>query len=256
MKFLLVMMGLLIVGCGKDSVRIDVHGDRITELERRADLNDQLDAARDILIASNSSQIVYLEGLLSQLDNDLRQLISDEEQARMAGDTANANALMVSIAAQSFVNFITQLQIASLGGNISSLSSQISSLQSQVNDINVSISIIETNVSSIQSVINNLPSSFISQSDLDDLEQDILNQVNALILANGSGVVVIKPCLNAAEVLFRIGGTLYGAMNHKAGNGNNSALKNVALEALPNGTYSTTSGSGNCTFTVQNGLIL
>lgn len=254
-KILLVLSMVFLVGCGKDKTTVISNDARVSDLEARMALNEQLDAARDVLIAANSNSIASLSNELTTLESELLALLLQEEQARIAGDQQSAAQLSSAIAAQSLVNSLVQLQIASLNGKILVLNNKTTSLQNQINNLSSSLSDLQIEVTVLTALVGDLQDQ-LNGIDLDVLETSIMSQVTTLISNSSSNSVeVVKPCSNAAEVLLLIDGVFYGTMNHTTGAGNNGVLKSVALEPLNNQTYSTTSSSGNCTFTVNNGTI-
>jgi hypothetical protein len=254
--FVLVIM-VFSSSCSKrERVILIDHTDRISSLEERLALNEQLDSARDTLISLNLSSIEQLQSDLLTLESDLLSLLEQERLAREAGDLQNAQALATSVAIQSFINGLVQSQIANLRFRINSNLTRIFNLQSAIDDLESEVSSIQDDISDLQGEVSDLQDQ-LDSIDLIALEDSIMEQVQDLIDASISpSVTVIKPCPSASEVLFKIDGVLYGAMNHRQGNGNGANLNSVALEPLNNGTYSSTSGSGNCTFTVNNGNVL
>jgi len=163
--------------------------DRVAELERRLNLNDQLDLMRDSLIAANhlavNARIDLLEFNLTNLINqekalresaDLaqRQALDQETQARIAGDntladsiaaeavarassdTQLANALAASIAAQTVVNSSIQAQIDAINSSFPSINSTLNSLQLQVNSSNTSISGLQSQINTLNTDVTGL----------------------------------------------------------------------------------------------------
>lgn len=116
---IVLLVSVSLMACSKkESVYLDDHNGRITDLERRAALNDELDASQSSLIALNSSAIAELDSRVSTLESDVNLLRDDltsetslreaadtaEELARIAGDADNAQALQDAVDAQSAVN--------------------------------------------------------------------------------------------------------------------------------------------------------
>lgn len=130
MKWLLALCLMAsIVGCTRDNtVYLPDLAPRVGDLERRADLNDQLDSARDLMIQSNSTAISALDARVSQLEASVSDLESDlaaetaareaadqaEEAARIAGDAQNDANLQAAVAAQSAVNASLDFRINQL----------------------------------------------------------------------------------------------------------------------------------------------
>lgn len=131
--FLVLALAFTLVGCTRTSEYVipDNQG-QIDILKQRADLNDQLDAARDALIAANTANDAALEARVTTLESTTAQLQADlatessardaadqaEAAARLAGDTQNASDLAAAISAQNTVNSSLQSQINTLNTRI------------------------------------------------------------------------------------------------------------------------------------------
>src|SRR5690606_35045485 len=89
-RMLLAALALaLLAGCSKDKLKVIHNNDRVDELERRANLNDQVNAAQSSLISINDLRITVLEGQMAAVEAELATLQSQldaEIAAREAGD--------------------------------------------------------------------------------------------------------------------------------------------------------------------------
>lgn len=161
-KLLLLASVLSLIACSGDRVYVDTHGDRIDELERRADLNDKLDAARDIAIQANSLSITSLQSDLAALDDEMRQLIADEEEARIAGDQALVAALSNAIATQSAINTFVQFQIGLVNGKANLALSRIAQLRNRVSNLEDDVEDLQADVATLESEVDTLQSQMVA----------------------------------------------------------------------------------------------
>jgi cell division protein FtsL len=211
-KIMMLVLIMVSVGCGRGVVYVIDNSSRIDELEIRADLNDQLDAARDSLLALHSSQIDNLYLLLSQLESDLLALIQAEEAARIAGDQVNAQALAAAVAAQSIVNMIVQFQLLGVNSSIGSLQSQIGALQSALGDLEQDVNDLKTHLAVLKAELDALElRADLTESDIDALYSLVAGLQDQL---DAEGTKVYKcDAVNSQERLFKINGVFYGVMN-------------------------------------------
>lgn len=216
MKTLLITLTFLLLSACGETVYIDAHGNRITELERRADLNDELDTLQSQLIDAITLGLNSLKDRVDMLEVDsfdLYQLLLQERQARESGDLALAAELQDEIALQNLANNLMQGQINSLNTNLSALSSQMSSLQTQVNNVEVSVSTIEAELDALSLSLANLQLALAAEVDnlqaqIDALSDRIDNEGVKVYACKRSNGTLSK------ERLFKIGGKFYGAMNY------------------------------------------
>jgi outer membrane murein-binding lipoprotein Lpp len=251
-KFLVLLVAMsFLTGCANDRLLVINNSQRVSDLEQRMTLNEQLDALQDQRLAALEAALKAETEMREADVAALNNLIEQEETARRNGDLALALALSVQAGAQAIVNRQVERELSRIRGLIGSLNTEMTQVRADILSLSSSLSSLTTRVSALEQRVDALPSTFITQTDLTTLQTSILTQVNALIDANGAGVRIVKPCPNAAEVLLLINGVHYGVMNNFANPGNtNSNLRSVALEPLAPGTYQTTSASGNCTFTL------
>jgi hypothetical protein len=77
---MLLLITVATIGCGEDKLTVIHNNDRVSELERRMDLNDALDRNRDTLIALNSELLQILAFDFEQRINDLTSDLAVLEQ--------------------------------------------------------------------------------------------------------------------------------------------------------------------------------
>jgi hypothetical protein len=209
MKVVLIVALLALVGCGEDRVIVQSNNERVAELERRADLNDQLDAARDTLININTINITNLTNQLNDLEVDLMALILAERDARLAGDNNLAALLAGAVAAQNLINLAVQGQIASINLRMILIGAAITNLQGQINSINSSLDGISTQLAALQADLNLLRT--ITNGRLDTLRGQVADLQDQI---NEQGVQVYKcNSPSSQERIFRINGVFYAVMN-------------------------------------------
>jgi len=200
--FAILLASVMVAGCSKESLKVIHNNDRVSELERRAALNDQTDAAQSELISINDQRITVLEGkmdavqadissLQSQLaaetaareagDAELSSLLAQEAAAREAGDQASADALAAAVATQTAKNNLFTNKINTINALLAAQAVIDVLLQFQISQINSKFPTINNKLNSLQSQINNVNSDINSlesqmaqvQSDLLDLQGDI-----------------------------------------------------------------------------------
>jgi predicted nucleic acid-binding Zn-ribbon protein len=184
---LLTLVALVAIGCSKKTIVLPDHLARIVELERRADLNDQLDSMRDIAIAANTASITLLQQQLNALELELKQLIEEEQAARIAGDEALADSLASSIVLQSAINAFVQFQIASINTKANLALSRISTLKVRVDNLENDIQDLQTQVADLQHEVSSLEDRmFLVEAAVNfnsNLISNLQLQLNALGLA-------------------------------------------------------------------------
>ena len=242
---LLLTLLLLTVSCGKDSLKVIHNNDRVSELERRADLNDQLNSIQSALIEANSQAIaaeqsareakdllqdqalnaeiqiralsdLFLGGLLAaerqaRINGDAAQAnaLANEIAARIEGDDDNSRDLRIAVIAQSINNLLTQGQIASINFKINQLKSRMNSAESALNSLDARLDAVEGQVSDLQSDLASLSLSINARV---DLVSAVANAAQAQV--DQQGVRVFKCNSNVStERILKINGKFYAAMN-------------------------------------------
>ena len=247
MKKLVIMafVALGLVGCGKDTVYLNDHNDRITELERRADLNDQLDAVQNqrldaleiALVAEQEAREtadLLLDSALQQemkdraaADDHLAGLLALEEGARIAGDESLADDLLIEIGnridgdkdirrklrravfKQSIFNRSFQRQINRVRVRLSRMGDRLSNLRVRVNSLEISVEDLEKEVADVK--IDMAELEVLLQVQIDDLSAD---QLETQAQLDAQGVQLYKcNSSNSTERLMKINGYFYGVMN-------------------------------------------
>jgi chromosome segregation ATPase len=284
MKLLLLLtLTVALSACsGSDTVIVNTHGDRISELERRADLNDKLNEVQNMRLDALEGRmgsvedratdlevrVDELEGEVEALelaDADLQQQIDDLTTQMLDGDASlqsqidslvweqsvtrgRLNSLQAQLFVQSFVVSVMQNQISIINSRFPVINSRLNSLQSQINDHSSRLDTIESELNDVVSDLSSLDTRVLA------LESDFLvleGQVSALqARLDREGVTVFK-CNSASskEKIFKINGLFYAAMNYVTKSGNNVTSVQIALESLNSSTtYVTTDGGPACTF--------
>lgn len=207
-KLIMVLVAALsLVACSDGDKTIVINNsDRVSDLERRMKLNEDLDATQSSLISLNASaisaltvRVEALEGSLSDLqdqlaaetaareagDATLQSLIDQEAIAREAGDQEQADALAAAIATQQSNNATQQANINALNAAIAAQTVVNLIVQGQIASINSKFPTINSKLTSLQTQINNL------NFDVNALE----GQMSAL----QSSVSILDQRLDAAE---------------------------------------------------------
>jgi len=91
--FAVLLSVVLLAACTEDKLKVIHNNDRVTDLERRMLLNEQLDAAQSDMINANQAAINSEAAARIAADQDLQALLNQETAARIAGDQAQADAL-------------------------------------------------------------------------------------------------------------------------------------------------------------------
>lgn len=209
-----LLLGLLLVlaiGCGNDKVIVYDNEDRVSDLERRMALNEQLDFTQSDLLSLQAQAISNLEGRVSanedsieetndNLDElrrdmvfakaELEQKILAEKVAREDGDAAQAAALAGAILAQQATNAGLQSQINNL--NAFALSQLLTNvvLQAQITSSANKISTLTTKLANLTIRVSN------AESDINSLEAQML-VVKQDILALGTRTTNVESGLSA-----------------------------------------------------------
>lgn len=240
MKNLVAVLALVtfVVGCTEDRVTVFHNNDRVTELERRANLNDQLNALQnqrlDALEAALALETearqegdLNLSQDIADLDEELRDLLAQEEAARIAGDDtlrvdlqveianrvagdqANSAALAVSVFAQSLVNVAVQVQLNQLNSKISQANTKISTLTTRVNNLESDLDDLEAEVAQLAADMAGINTSLQAQIDLLSVQQAATQAQ-----LNQQGVQLFKcNSSSSTERLMKINGKFYAVMN-------------------------------------------
>lgn len=213
MKYVVAIMAVLfLAACSKETVQLNDQSGRISDLERRMLLNEQLDAVQSQLIQANSDAISAEAISRDEMDQYILSLIDQERQERIDGDQASADALQVSISNQNAINIAVQSQIDELNQSISDNSSSITNLQSQINNINSDLSSIQSAISVLSSSVSSLGLRVTAlenaqsdlQDDLSNLSQQVQSQQIVAYRCNASG---------STERMLKINGKFYAVMN-------------------------------------------
>lgn len=91
--FTVLLSVVLLAACTEDKLKVIHNNDRVTDLERRMLLNEQLDTAQSQMIQANEAAINSEAAARIAGDQDLQNLLNQETAARIAGDQAQADAL-------------------------------------------------------------------------------------------------------------------------------------------------------------------
>lgn len=216
MKNMILAMAIALAfglaGCSSDKTVLNDQSGRISDLERRMSLNEQLDQLQSQLIQQNSDALA--QETQSRIDGDalLQSLLDQEEQARIAGDAQTAAQLQAAAVAQSIVNLVVQGQIALLNSKFGPINTKLTSLQNQINNVNSNLNSIQSSISSLQ----------VELSGLEATQQATATQLNQSIATlqaqvNAQKVEVYKcNASQSKENFLKIGGNYYGVMNRVA----------------------------------------
>lgn len=242
---LALVAAVAMVGCTEDRLRVIHNNDRVTELERRAALNDQLNTLQNQRLDALEAQLAAEEAARTAADAalsaDLQQevddraaadaalntLITNEKNARIAGDMFNAMLLGIEIAnriagdaansaalhaamfTQSLTNFSLQSQINTINSKLVVVNGKLTSLQNQINNLDSRVDDLEDQMEDAQEAMADLEASL--QAQLDNLS---VQQAATQAQLNAEGVKVYK-CNSASstERILKINGKFYAAMN-------------------------------------------
>lgn len=207
-KLMLAVLLTAMVGCSEDKLKVIHNNDRVSDLELRMQLNEQLDSIQSDLIGQNSSAISALDVRVSSLesdlsslqgdlnaeiaarqqgDADLQSLLDQESAAREAGDQDLANALDAQAQAQSITNNHLQSQISLLQAAAAAQSVVNLIVQGQIASINSKFGPINSKLTSLQSSVNGLNSDLSSlQGQVASLSTTVSTQGQTLAAATGN----------------------------------------------------------------------
>lgn len=237
-KFIVLLAAFTFTGCTEDRVSVFHNNDRVTELERRADLNDQLnviqnqrldalEAALALETEARQEGDLNLSQDISDLDQELRDLLAQEEAARIAGDDtlradlqveianriagdqANSAALAVSVFTQSLVNVAVQVKLNQLNSKINLANSKISALTVRVNNLESDLDALEAEVAQLATDMAGINASL--QAQLDSLS---IQQAATQAQLNQQGVQLFKcDSSSSTERIMKINGKFYAVIN-------------------------------------------
>lgn len=245
MKVLLTLSLLLLIACGQDRVKVVTNGSRISDLERRMALNEQLDNAQSALIAANAAAIaaeqsareaadLALSADLQQeiadraaADSHLQSLLSAEASARASGDLLLASGLAIEIANriigdaansaalgavtlnQSIINFGVNYKLSVINNKLSVINGRLSSLESRMDNAESSISQLESDAAQLALDMASLEASLQAEIDL-----VAASAAATQAQLNAEGVKVFKcNSPSSTERILKINGKFYAAMN-------------------------------------------
>ncbi len=245
MKIVSLLALLAITACAPDKTKVINNSNRVSDLERRMTINEQLDAVQSQLIQANADAIAAetaaREAADSMLDDALQQEIADriagdadlaalidaEESARQAGDAVQASNLQIEIAnriagdrsnslalaaavfTQSLTNFALQYSISMTNNRFNLVNSRLSSLESRMSNAESDINQLESDAAQLAIDMANLEASLQSQI-------DSVAASNAATQAqlNAEGVKLFKcNSSSSTERIMKINGKFYAAMN-------------------------------------------
>lgn len=243
--YLGIIVLLFVVGCSSDRVTVLHNNDRVTELERRANLNDQLnvlqnqrlDALESALAAETSAReaadLALSADLQAELDarvladDQLRDLLAQEQAARVlgddtlradlqteianriAGDQANSTALALSVLGQSLVNVAVQVQLNNLNTKINQANTKITNLTVRVNNLESDLNALEVEVAQLATDMAGITASL--QAQINTLS---IQQAATQAQLSQQGVQLFKcNSPNSTERIMKINGKFYAVMN-------------------------------------------
>src|SRR5690606_36749592 len=110
-KILLIMSMVFLVGCGRDKTTVISNDSRVSDLEARTLINEQIMSSyqtlTDMEIASLKAKDDQLQSQIDGLSSSvagLQAALDLEVQARISGDNASSEALQAAISAQQSIN--------------------------------------------------------------------------------------------------------------------------------------------------------
>lgn len=243
----LALVLLFVVGCSSDKVTVFHNNDRVTELERRANLNDQLNVLQNQRLDALEAALAAETAARESADSDLAVLLEAEREAREAGDEQNAKKLKKAILAQKMVNFFVQGQIACIVEKLKNLSEDVRDLTEQVSDLSESVDALEDSVAALDERLDNLADEMLTADQVQNMiEQAVadLELVTEINITNNFGLTLVK---NVTEInnYYEITNSLTVAQLDdgsvqigdqclfldviKSGNSNKSTVKDVEL---------------------------
>jgi hypothetical protein len=240
----LVTLGLF-AGCSDDKLKVIHNNDRVTDLERRAALNDELNemqnnrlvlleqalsveaAAREAADSSLAADLQAEMDARIEADQDLADLLAQEQAAReagdddlvdklaleranrIAGDVANSVALAISVLNQSITNMVVQGQLSLINNKLTTVNNKINSLTNRMNQAESDINNLESDMADLRSDMN--AADALLSSRIDTLSAQ---QAATQAQLNQEGVKVFKcGSPSSTERIFKINGKFYAAMN-------------------------------------------
>lgn len=185
MKKLLILISitgaLLVAGCSKDKLTIINNNDRVTDLEAKTTLTNQIVQAQSDLLELNFAADADLSVRVSALEvqsNSLQTQLDQEIVNRENGDnTLDAridqlqNQLAAATIAGALMDFLQNVRISQLQSQTSGLSNQLVSLTNRVSTAEYKISNLQSQMSVVQGQIVQLKAKDIS----------LQNQINTLV---------------------------------------------------------------------------
>ena len=207
----------VLAACGvNESVLVITNGDRVSELERRANLNDQLNSLQNSLIEANSQAITALDVRVTALENShlvLANLLAQETHARVAGDDELADQLAAQADLQQANDALLQAQIDLINNNLVTITNNLSSVQEQADSNSSDIAALSSQVSSLQGDLASLNVQL--QSNVSSLQSQI-DALSHRLDSEGAKVFACKRPDNSLskERFIKVAGRLYGAMNY------------------------------------------
>lgn len=265
MKKMVMMLSILVLaGCADDRLKVIHNGDRVSDLERRVLLLEQVQAvqAQDILDNANA--------------------ILQEKQDRIAALSALENALQLFVQGE-LADYYTKAEVdAMLADAVDALELKDADLQAQIdaivpvinnyytNNFNPNITIsIPLIIGSINLTVNHTTQQVADLSALllrvSNLEGDVMNQsiaiqqleadmvsvksrLAALEAAQANAISFVQLCSSSNEMGMKQGSKLYAVLFATSGGG--------GLIELANGDYYTTTNiTSACRFNVSNGNV-
>lgn len=127
MKYFLLVMLTVLIGCSKDKVVVKHNDDRVSDLERRVLLLEQLSVIMQADILTNSNEIIAEKQARVDALNDLNDSLTDFVNAALSGYVTQAEK----------DDLIQQATVAynSLSDKDADLQAQLDALMSEVNSI-------------------------------------------------------------------------------------------------------------------------
>jgi hypothetical protein len=205
MLFLGLLSALIFTGCADDRLIVVNNSDRVSELERRAALNDQLNVIQNQRLDALEAMLAKEISDRELADQNLQDLLTAETSARIAGDSA----LAVSLATQALTNVLQQAQINSLNLGFILLNSRINTLTSRVNNLREDLTSLESEVSQLAADMQTQNSLLEAQIDAIEVQQAATQSQ-----LDQEGVKLYK-CNSASstERIMKINGKFYAAVN-------------------------------------------
>jgi len=199
-KFIVLLAAFTFTGCTEDRVSVFHNNDRVTELERRANLNDQLNVIQNQRLDALEAALAAETEAREKGDLDLAALLEAEREAREAGDEQNAKKLKKAILAQKMVNFFVQGQIDFIVKKLKNLSKDVQDLTKQVSDLSESVDVLEDSVAALDERLESLADEMLTADQVQDMiDQAVsdLELVTEINITNNFGLTLVK---NVTEI--------------------------------------------------------